>query len=275
MANKIDEIREIARKLMEEETVERVIGYGKADFTEEMTPVFITSPEEVEKLLFNEKSNMMLAKYLLNYKDSKTGIVAKPCDTRAIASYLSEDMLKRDNVVIIGINDCPGMTDNTACNECEVRNPVLSDYTVGEEGEVPELKLDKTLEEMSTAERKEYFVDQFSRCMRCYACRQACYVCYCEECFVDSNQPRWVGQGTNPEDNFTYHLMRAMHMAGRCINCGACEVACPEDIDVRALTAHLSRYAEEIYNFKSGMDPQAKTLLSDYNPDDSQPGFID
>jgi formate dehydrogenase (coenzyme F420) beta subunit len=270
-----EDIQKIAAEILREEKVARVIGYGKEEYTGEISPIFITRPEESKELLFNDKCGMILAKYLLKEPEKKTGIVAKPCDTRVIASYLSEKLLKRENLVIIGINGCQGIEGNTACNECSIRNPVISDYTVGEPAEEKETKQKNDLEGMTREERMGYFQDEFSRCIRCYACRDACPICYCEECFVDSNQPFWLGSGTNLKDNFTFHLMRSMHMAGRCVNCGACELACPEGIDVRALTARLYRAAKEIYNYEPGMDPEQKTLLTDYSVNDPQPGFLE
>ena len=275
-----EEIVEIAEKLLKENKVEKVIGFGIGIFTEEVTPIFISKPEDADRLVFNSKAEMSLAKYLLNYKDQKVAIVAKPCDSRAIATYLAEDLIKRENVKIIGINGCPGIEDNTACEECDIRNPVIADYTVGKkmtEEEIEAKLKDKEdkIEKMSPAERKEYFQKEFERCTRCYACREACYVCYCEQCFTEGNQPEWVGDSVKLNDNFTYHLMRAMHMAGRCVNCGACEMACPEGIDVRALAAKMCRSAEELFDYRAGIDPEQKTLLSDYDVNDTESGFME
>ncbi len=275
-----DEIRSIAEKLLKEEEVEKIIGFGKGLFSDEVTPIFVSRLKDVDRLIFSPQASMSLAKYLLNYKEQKVAIVAKPCDSRAIASYLSEDMIKRENVKIIGINGCPGIEDNSACQECDIRNPVIADYTVGEEMSEEEIQaeiedFEDEIEKMSPAERMEYFRKEFERCTRCYACREACYVCYCEQCFTESNQPDWVGESVKLNDNFTYHLMRSMHMAGRCVNCGACEMACPEGIDVRALAAKMVRAADEIFDYKAGLDPEQKTLLSEYDVNDREKGFMD
>lgn len=275
-----EDIQEIAKKLLENKEVEKVIGFGKGMFTDEVTPIFVSRLEDVKRLIFSPEAEMSLAKYLLNYKDQKVAIVAKPCDSRAIATYLSEDLIKRDNVKIIGIDGCPGIEDNTACDECDIRNAVISDYSAGEKMSEEEIRAELSdkkdeIEEMSPAERLAYFQKEFERCTRCYACREACYVCYCEQCFTESNQPEWVGESVKLNDNFTYHLMRAMHMAGRCVNCGACEMACPEGIDVRALAAKMCKTAEELYDYKAGMDPEQKTLLSEYDVNDSEKGFMD
>jgi len=275
-----DEIQKIAYKLLDEGKVDKIIGFGKGEFTDEVTPVFIVNKENVDKLLFSEKATPFLAKYLLNYKDEKVAITAKPCETRAINSYLSENLLQRENLIIIGINGCRGIEGNTACKECDVRNPVISDYTVGEELSDEEVSsmitnVYEDLENMNPEERNEYFQNEFERCTRCYACREACPVCYCEECFTDSNQPFWLDSSTQLKDTFTFHLMRSIHMAGRCINCGACEMACPENIDVRALSAKMYRAGEEIFDYKPGMDPEQKTLLAEYDVNDQEKGFLD
>jgi Fe-S oxidoreductase len=64
-------------------------------------------------------------------------------------------------------------------------------------------------------------------------------------------------------------------MAGRCVNCGACEMACPECIDVRALAAKMCRSAEELFDYRAGIDPEQKTLLSDYDVNDTESGFME
>ncbi len=271
-----DEIQEIAKELLEKEEVEKVVGFSLGEFTEEATPVFIKNADNADDLIFNQDCSTMLSKYLLDYPEQKVAIVAKPCETRALASYISEGMLQKDNVIIIGINGCPGIADNTACDECEVHNAVVADYEIGEKVDEDEFETNENkLEKMTREERKEYFQEEFSRCTRCYSCREACPVCYCEKCFVESNQPFWLGDSTELNDNFTFHLMRSMHMTGRCVNCGACEMACPEGIDVRALAAKLYRSAEDIFDYKPGMDTEQKTLLTDYDINDSQPGFLE
>jgi hypothetical protein len=154
------EIREVAKKLLENNEVEKVIGFGKGLILDEITPIFISKVEDVDRLEFTPEAENSLAKYLLNYKGRNVAIVAKPCDSRAIASYLSENLINRDEVTIIGINGCPGIEDNTACKECDIRNAVIGDYYVGEKMTEEDIKKEikekeDKIEKMSPKERMD------------------------------------------------------------------------------------------------------------------------
>ena len=63
-------------------------------------------------------------------------------------------------------------------------------------------------------ERWEYFEKLISTCIRCYACRNACPLCFCPTCFVDESRPQWVGKTIDPTDTRTFHFLRAYHVAG-------------------------------------------------------------
>ncbi len=75
---------------------------------------------------------------------------------------------------------------------------------------------------LSRGERMAFWVQEFERCVKCYACRQVCPMCYCERCMVDKNQPISIDPAPSTKGNFAWHIARAFHLAGRCIGCGAC-----------------------------------------------------
>lgn len=276
--NSQDKIREIAKELLSQGEVELIIGYTESSLDNKATPIFITDANETGKLIFDETCNLMLAKYLLRYKGKKIGIVAKPCDTRAITGYIIENQVKRDDLKIIGVS-CMGMEGNKACDECTVRNPVLCDYKAGEDVDVTKLDIGespvKEIEKMPADERWNHITKEFSKCIKCYACRQSCYMCYCNTCFVDRNQPIWADKGTSLDDIMSYHLIRAMHTAGRCINCGICESTCPMGIDVRMLTSKIRNDSKELFNYDAGLDINEKPVVTDFKPDDKQEKFIE
>lgn len=160
------------------------------------------------------------------------------------------------------------------CAVCRHKNPPLYDVLVSEPGEdtqsAGEHPTVQELESWTADERWEYFSNEFSRCIRCYACRQACPCCYCAECFVDQAQPSWFGKSDDLSGVIAFHLVRVYHVAGRCVDCGACARACPMHIDLRTLGRKLEKDVREMYDYEAGMDLEATPPLSTFRTDDPQ-----
>lgn len=160
-----------------------------------------------------------------------------------------------------------------SCRICVQRNPVLYDEQIGEtieeagEDAYPDIA---DFEGLSDDKRWEYFSKEMDRCIRCYACRNACPLCYCDECFVDCSMPQWIGKSIDQSDTALFHLMRAFHLAGRCVECGACERACPLGIDIRKLNRKLAKDVLDLYGYRAGTSLEATAPLSTYRPDDPE-----
>ncbi len=158
------------------------------------------------------------------------------------------------------------------CEVCIHRNPVIHDELVGEE--VPEQKdVDRyadvrRIEALEPEQKWAFFDDLLSECIRCYACRNACPLCYCPTCFVDESRPQWVGKSQDPIDVRTFHFLRAYHCAGRCTDCGACERACPVGINMRVFTRKLEKDCLEKFGWEAGLTTDDRPPLDAYSPDD-------
>jgi formate dehydrogenase (coenzyme F420) beta subunit len=181
-------------------------------------------------------------------------------DTLTVKSETKEETLNKQEYL------------RSNCAACTHRNPVIYDELVSdlvEEQVIEDQFADvKEIEAMSSDEKWKYFDTLTEDCIRCYACRNACPLCYCPTCFVDESGPQWVGKGQNADDTKTFHYLRAYHCAGRCTDCGACEEACPMDIKVRKFTRKLNKDSLELFNWEAGLDINQRPPLDTYQPDD-------
>ncbi|MFC1712547.1 4Fe-4S dicluster domain-containing protein [Candidatus Poribacteria bacterium] len=162
---------------------------------------------------------------------------------------------------------------HSSCSTCQHKVPILHDVLVGEpaaESDVEPYGHIEAMESMSADERWDYFVSEMSKCIRCYACREGCPFCYCTQCFVDQNQPRWFGKTTELSDTIIFHLVRAFHVAGRCVNCGACARACPMGVDLMSLTKKIEKDMDELYGYMAGMDVEELAPFATFKEDDPQ-----
>jgi len=158
------------------------------------------------------------------------------------------------------------------CKVCEHRNPVEYDEMIGEpvdEQEVAEAYGDvEEIEGMASDKKWNFYTQMISDCIRCYACRNACPLCYCPTCFVDESRPQWVGKSIDPTDTMTFHVLRAYHCAGRCTDCGACERVCPVGIPVRQFTRKLNKDVFDLFKWEAGLSLDQRPPLDVYRPDD-------
>lgn len=162
----------------------------------------------------------------------------------------------------------------SVCQTCTHRTPKQADILIGDPvEEFPLVNIHPDMaefEEKSPDQRWNLFEKEISRCIRCYACREACPMCYCAECFVDSSRPKWIEKSLSPSDLAFYHIVRAYHQTGRCSACGACERACPMDIRLTHLTQKLNQEVKDLYGFETGIETEIPPPLSTFNTEDEQ-----
>lgn len=163
------------------------------------------------------------------------------------------------------------------CYTCMHRNPVIADEMVAEPvtettgGDINAVAA--PWERFDAGRRWSEFTKTFEDCIRCYACRDICPLCYCTTCFTDESDPQWCGKTQDPADVQSFHILRAFHCAGRCTDCGACETACPQGIRMRRLTSKLEKDVRTLWGHDPGMDSEAEPPLATYRPDDPQEHF--
>lgn len=162
---------------------------------------------------------------------------------------------------------------HASCRSCRHRNPVLSDTLMGKEISQPQIDEYSDVEEFASKqdnERWAYFNDETSRCIRCYACRNVCPVCYCPQCFVDQSLPTWFDRTPHLSDTLIFHIIRTLHTAGRCVDCGACSRVCPMNVELRMLNKKTEKDVKELYGYEAGTDLEELPPMATFKIDDPQ-----
>ncbi len=164
---------------------------------------------------------------------------------------------------------------NELCKVCQVKSPSTTEAScVGECQELNSIHDEfadiAEFESKSADEKWAYIKEALQVCTLCYSCRQACPVCYCNLCFVDQNKPIWFGKTTQFTDIFTFHLIRATHIAGRCVACGACSSVCPVGIDLNLITRKLEKIVKERFDYTSGLNAEKLPPMMEFSMEDAE-----
>jgi ferredoxin len=77
-----------------------------------------------------------------------------------------------------------------------------------------------------------------------------------------------VETSPHPRGNFSWNLIRAYHLAGRCIECEACETACPVNIPLMLLNRAMARTVKGAFDYEAGKDPEIQPPLRTFDLDD-------
>jgi formate dehydrogenase subunit beta len=109
-----------------------------------------------------------------------------------------------------------------------------------------------SLEEMSNDERFSYWFRQFSYCIKCYGCRDACPICYCKDCILEADRG-FIPPGEVPP-NVMFPMVRVTHVMDSCVNCGQCQDACTMELPLSRLIFLLSKKVGAIFKYEPGMD---------------------
>jgi len=320
----IQKLRDEAKRALNRKEIKYLIGYQKGSYGFRVSPAFIESKEEVDRLIFSPLCALSLANYLMleeklpqsedkkKAKATKIALFARGCDSRALNQIIAEKGIPRDELYIIGI-PCkgvidlkkiearfPGVVDSAevvekngnyivtikeqifevpkeelvadTCKVCQYPTPLIYNKLIGDNVEGYPANYDEihSLEEKTLEEKWDFWQKEFDSCIRCYACKNSCPLCYCEGCVLDKLTPQWVRRSVDSSENLLFHITRTFHLAGRCISCGECERVCPMDIPLMKLNRKMEKEVKELFNYEAGKDPVSQTLLTTFNLEDPE-----
>jgi ferredoxin len=232
-----------------------------------VSPHLFTDPEELDLMSLGDFKKAGDARFPLNkiltclaksYPDSKLAVLARGCDERGLIELFKWKQLEAEKVLTIGLA-CP----QELAKECGCSKPWPDECTTGEKADgVPENETVKKLEALPLQERFGFWMEQFDKCVKCYGCRNVCPMCFCNECSLE--EPDLIETAKLPTENPIFHLTRAIHMVGRCIDCGLCEEACPADIPLRTLYKKVGEIIESDTGYRTGVNRDDKCPFNTY-----------
>lgn len=269
-----NELRKIAKRLLDDKTVEVVIGWENTRDPDKTRVAFITRPEDADRLVFDARCVNTTAKYLLDdrYTAAKRALLVRGCDARAVQRMITDKQVARESVYLVGI-PCPG-TNMPVCDTCAHRNPLLYDELAGEP--VAEstagrrFEAVEALEKLDDKARADFWTAKYDACIRCYACRNVCPACSCKECYADQYRTGWQGKQFNCAESRNYGLTRAFHVGDRCIECGQCELVCPMHLPLMLQTRKILKDINALFGeTECGLPDERPNILGSFDLSDA------
>lgn len=247
----MDRLREKVRKMLQDGKVAGYIGYIMKDSNP--LPHFFTPEclEEVDRAIVAPGDaryplDKLLQQVASRYPEATFAIQVRGCDERGIIELYKWGQLDPEKVVLVGVA-CP----QDQADYCECPGPWASVIDYGEKCQpVKESKRVKRIEALGEEAAFQEWLGHFEKCIKCYGCRDICPMCFCKECSLE--HPDLMSTGLVPPDTI-FHLVRAVHMAGRCIDCGLCEENCPADIPLRVLYKRGNELVKELFGYEMGV----------------------
>jgi len=111
-------LQDIVRGMLQAGLVDEVMAFGQGLNESDIVPLFITDPQDAEKVVAVSYYPCSLAKLAAMYSDKnkKTGVVVRTCDARSMVELAKRQQLDLESFYIVGI-ECYGVVKNRDENQ--------------------------------------------------------------------------------------------------------------------------------------------------------------
>jgi formate dehydrogenase (coenzyme F420) beta subunit len=262
----MENLQKIASDLLAGGRVQVVVGFGSGS-AGTVRAQFARTPADAATLIYDDRCTLNLAVYLMKHEVRHLGKIAVVANTptlRAIMQLASEHQIKDGEVTVLAVHNGQVKDLTTFAAIEEHLKSVPTGLSAADKAKLAEI------EAMTPEKRWQFWQTELARCFKCYACRATCPMCYCTRCTVEMNQPQWIMAPAHKMGNLEWHVMRAMHLAGRCVECGECGRACPLGLPIHLLTYKMAEEARAQFGDLAGMSASAQSTMSTFKPDDKE-----
>ena len=252
----MNSIQETVHALFLAGKIDGFLGYRKIDGY--LLPHFFLpeNPDELAGLISDDPiPRYPLPKILVEisraHPEARVGFLARECDQRALNEMVKLNQINPEKVLILPLTCCRSdLGQPTQCSY--LRSPAANgNRPPFSPREADQDSARVELDGLNLEDRFQRWKEEFARCIKCYGCRNVCPVYICKECVLEDNE--LIPAGQIPPD-FSFHLIRACHMAGYCIDCGLCEEACPAEIPLRFFYRGVNQIVEKTFGYKPGAE---------------------
>lgn len=206
-------------ELLENGTVDRVLGWKRGEFDYDITPAIFRNANDLDAFVWSDFCSSNLSKYLVaETSKSKHRILVflKSCDTYSFNQLISEHRIDRTKVYAIAI-PCNGMLSTA-----EIRRKAEGILSVTDNGDI--VTVSTLYNGDIDIERSELLLE------RCSNCKPKSTVTYDEDFCDCSNTPKKTRfaeveriENMSPDERFAFWQSQL----SRCIRCNACRDICP------------------------------------------------
>jgi formate dehydrogenase (coenzyme F420) beta subunit len=252
-------IKEHIERLLTEKKIKGFLGLREENG--HILPFLFCDPNELSHLSLGDRGkpgdtryplNQILIRLVIEYPEEVFGVLIRGCDERGLKELFKWKQLPEERVIPVGLG-CP----DELAKACECEKPFPDCLIEGPKGEGVDSQKVARINQMDIEDRLMLWGKEFDKCIKCLGCRNICPMCFCKECTLE--EAALIETGEIPPANPSFHLVRAMHMAGRCIDCGLCEEACPADIPLRTLYKKVADIVCEEFGYKTGFSVDEKS----------------
>lgn len=209
-----------AKELLQDGTVDRVLGWKVGEFVYDLTPAVFTSVEDLADFKYNTFSCANLSKYLVKEtkKDGKVLIFVKPCDSYSLQQLIKEHRVDREKVYAVGV-ECFGKTDIEKVKDMGLNG-------------ICDIKEDETAITVETIYGDNKTIQKFEvMAERCMSCKSKKIVIFDEllgengDVVEDCDRFDMVAklEAMTPDERFAFW----QNELSKCIRCNACRNVCP------------------------------------------------